>query len=161
MTCAQFMMGFEALCGSQFLTSRAAARCMIESGTQGTILTLTAALSRAKFPNTAGYATASTAIEGLTRSLAAELGGAGIRVICLNATALPETERIWESFEKYGKMAGVSPEDIAAGVAQQNLLSSGITLRHVAETAAFLVSDTGMGFNSHIVDVDGGRFTVI
>jgi len=90
-----------------------------------------------------------------------ELGGSGIRVICLNATALPETERIWESFEKYGKMAGVSPEDIAAGVAQQNLLSSGITLRHVAETAAFLVSDTGMGFNSHIVDVDGGRFTVI
>ena len=58
-------------------------------------------------------------------------------------------------------MAGGSPEDIAAGVAQQNLLSSGITLRHVAETAAFLVSDTGMGFNSHIIDVDGGRFTVI
>jgi len=161
MTFAQFVRGFEALCGSQFLTSGAAARYMIESGSQGTILTLTAALSRGKYPNTAGYTTASTAIEGLTRSLAAELGKYGIKVICLNATALPETERIRDSFEKYAKMAGVSAEDIAAGVAQQNILSSGITLSHVAETATFLVSDTGMGFNSHIVDVDGGRFTVI
>lgn len=161
MSFTQFVRGFEALCGSQFLTSRAAAKCMIATGSQGTILTLTAALSRGKFPNASGYATASTAVEGLTRSLAAEFGPHGIRVICLNATALPETERIRESFKKYAQQAGVSPEDIAAGVAQQNILTGGITLSHVAETAAFLVSDDGITFNSHIVDVDGGRFTVI
>lgn len=161
MSFTQFVRGFEALCGSQFLTSRAAAKYMIETGSQGTILTLTAALSRGKFPNAAGYATASTAVEGLTRSLAAEFGKQGIRVICLNATALPETRRIRESFGKYAQLAGVSPEDIAAGVAQQNILKGGITLSHVAETAAFLVSDDGITLNSHIVDVDGGRFNVI
>ena len=161
MSFTQFVRGFEALCGSQFLTSRAAAKYMIGTGSQGTILTLTAALSRGKFPNASGYATASTAVEGLTRSLAAEFGRQGIRVICLNATALSETERIRESFRKYAQQAGVSSEEIAAGVGRQNLLKNGITLSHVAETAAFLVSDNGITLNSHIVDVDGGRFNVI
>lgn len=158
---AQFIRGFEALCGSQFLTSKVAARYMINSGSQGTILTLTGALSRGKFPNTSGYTTACTAIEGLTRALAAELGAYGIKVICLNATALPDTRRIQESFKTYARSAGVSPEEIAAGQARQNILKAPITVGHVAETAAFLVSDCGMTFNSHIVDVDGGKFNVI
>ncbi|WP_431216442.1 SDR family NAD(P)-dependent oxidoreductase [Puia sp. P3] len=42
----KFMLAFEAHCGSQFLTSRAAAKYMMKSGSAGTILTLTAALSR-------------------------------------------------------------------------------------------------------------------
>jgi NAD(P)-dependent dehydrogenase (short-subunit alcohol dehydrogenase family) len=156
-----FLNAFTAHCGSQFLTSRAAARVMISSGSQGTILTLTAALSRGKFTNRSALTTACTAIEGLTRALAAELGNHGIRVVCLNATALPDTKRIQESFVKYGKSAGVPPEAIAAKIAQQNILKPGITLNHVAETAAFLVSDNGITLNSHIVDVDGGKYDVI
>jgi len=157
----KFMLAFEAHCGSQFLTSRAAAKYMIGSGSSGTILTLTAALSRGKFPNRSGLAVACTAIEGLTRSLAAEFGKHDIRVICLNATALADTPRIQESFQKYAKSAGVAPEVIAATLTQQNLLKTSVTLEHVAETAAFLVSDSGITFNSHIVDVDGGKFNVI
>jgi NAD(P)-dependent dehydrogenase (short-subunit alcohol dehydrogenase family) len=98
-----FMRAFEVHCGSQFLTSRAAARYMVNSGTQGTILTLTSALSKGKFPNRSGLTTACTAIEGLTRAIAAEVGGHRIKVIGLNATALPDTTRIRESFVKYGK----------------------------------------------------------
>lgn len=157
----QFKRGFEAHCGSQFLTSRAAARQMIKSRSAGTILTLSSALSRGKFPNTAAMAVACTAVEGLTRTLAAEYGVHGIRVICLNATALPETERIQESFRKYAKAAGVTPEIIAARIAQQNILQTSITVEQVAQTAAFLVSDHGITFNSHIVDVDGGKFNII
>jgi NAD(P)-dependent dehydrogenase (short-subunit alcohol dehydrogenase family) len=156
-----FLNAFTCHCGSQFLTSRAAARTMIKNGSQGTILTLTAALSRGKFPNRSGLITACTAIEGLTRALAAELGNHSIRVVCLNATALPDTKRIQESFVRYGKSAGVPPEAIAAKIAQQHLLKPGITLTHVAETAAFLVSDNGITLNSHIVDVDGGKYDVI
>lgn len=157
----KFMVAFEAHCGSQFLTSRAAAKWMIKTGSAGTILTLTAALSRGKFPNRSGLAVACTAIEGLTRSLAAEFGKHDIKVICLNATALADTPRIRESFQKYAKSAGVAPEVIAATLTQQNLLKTSVTLQQVAETAAFLVSDSGVTFNSHIVDADGGKFNVI
>lgn len=156
-----FMRALEVHCGSQFLTSRAAVRYMVSSGTQGTILTLTSALSKGKFPNRSGLTTACTAIEGLTRAIAAEVGGNRIKVICLNATALPDTARIRESFVKYGKSAGVPPEAIAASLTQQQLLKEDITLAQVAETAAFLVSDSGMTFNSHVVDVDGGKYNVL
>ncbi len=157
----QFLRAFEVHCGSQFLTARAAARHMIASGSEGTILTLTAALSRGKFPNRAGLVTACTAIEGLTRAIAAEVGGHGIRVICLNATALADTTRIQESFVRYAKSAGMTPADIEARLGQQNILKSFITVQHVAETAAFLVSDMRATLNSHIVGVDGGKLNVI
>lgn len=38
---SMFLRAFEVHCGSQFLTSRAAVKHMVKSGTQGTILTLT------------------------------------------------------------------------------------------------------------------------
>lgn len=158
---SQFMRAFEVHCGSQFLTSRAAIKHMVQSGTHGTILTLTAALSRGKFPNRSGLVTACTAIEGLTRAIAAEAGPHGIKVICLNATALPDTKRIQQSFERYARSAGVTPDVIAAKLTQQFILRTGITVNHVAETAAFLVSDNGVTFNSHVVDADGGKFDVI
>jgi NAD(P)-dependent dehydrogenase (short-subunit alcohol dehydrogenase family) len=158
---AMFMRAFEVHCGSQFLTSRSAVKHMVKSGSQGTILTLTSALSKGKFPNRSGITTACTAIEGLTRAIAAEVGSHRIRVICLNATALPDTTRIQESFVKYGKSAGVPPEVIAASLTQQQLFKEDITLTQVAETAAFLVSDSGMTFNSHVVDVDGGKYNVL
>src|SRR5579859_7077517 len=49
---AQFMKPIEVHCGSQFLTSRTAAAYMIQSQSRGTILTLTAGLSRVKIPTT-------------------------------------------------------------------------------------------------------------
>lgn len=49
-TFAQFMAPLEKICGSQFLTSRVAARYMIQTRSEGTILLLTAALSRSSFP---------------------------------------------------------------------------------------------------------------
>jgi NAD(P)-dependent dehydrogenase (short-subunit alcohol dehydrogenase family) len=61
------------ICGSQFLTSRVAARHMIQLESQGTLLLFNASMARTKTPNMAGFAAACAAIEGLTRVLAAEL----------------------------------------------------------------------------------------
>ncbi len=79
----QFMAPIEKICGSQFLTSRVAARYMMETQTEGTILLLTAALSRSKLSNVAGITAASAAIEGLTRVMATEWGEDGIKVMCM------------------------------------------------------------------------------
>jgi NAD(P)-dependent dehydrogenase (short-subunit alcohol dehydrogenase family) len=93
-TFEQFMALMEKICGSQFLASRTAAKYMIRSRCEGTILLLTAALSRSKFPYLAGITAASAAIEGLTRVMAAEFGGEGIKVTCICSGALMETRRI-------------------------------------------------------------------
>lgn len=156
-----FLNTFEVHCGSQFLTSRLAAKHMIACQRGGTILTLTAGLSRLKLPFTSGSTAACCAIEGLTRVMAAEFGKHDIKVICLNVAALQETRRIKEVNQWNGRMLGITAADAATRSTQFNLLKTGVTLKHVGEVAAWLASDYGITFNSHIVDVDCGRSNVI
>jgi NAD(P)-dependent dehydrogenase (short-subunit alcohol dehydrogenase family) len=157
----QFMKPIETHVGSQFLTSRLAAKYMMQTQTQGTILMLTASLSRIKLPFMAGITAACTAIEGLTRSMAAEFGQAGIKVICINPTSLKETRTIQETNAASAQSMGIPPEALQQMLNAQYLLKKSPTLKDVGETAAFLVSDAGAVFNSHIMDVDFGSMSVI
>ncbi len=156
----QFMKPINLHVGSQFLTSRVAAKYMIQSQSQGTILTLTASLSRLKLPFMAGVTASCTAIEGLTRVMAAEFGQAGIKVICINPTAMPETRTIQETSVANAKAMGISIEEFGR-MQSPSLLGKPLSLKSMADTAAFLVSDAGAVFNSHIMDVDFGNMSVI
>lgn len=157
----QFLEPLRVHVGSQFLTARIAARYMSETATPGTILTLTASLSRLKVPFMAGISSACAAIEGLTRTLAAEFGNFGIRVICLNPTALNETRTIRETNAANAKTIGIPPEALGQMLAQQYLLKKSPQLTDVGRLAAFLVSDAGAILNSHVVDADFGNASVI
>lgn len=157
----QFMAPMEKLCGSQFLTSRAAARYMIETGSEGTIILLTAALSRSKLPNVAGITAASAAIEGLTRAMATEWGQNGIKVTCIAAGAIMETKRILGWIEGAAKEYGIPAEQIIGQYKAFDLLLTSPTLKQLGETASFLASESGMVFNSHIVDVDCGKMNIL
>jgi NAD(P)-dependent dehydrogenase (short-subunit alcohol dehydrogenase family) len=156
----QFMKPIETHVGSQFLTSRVAAKYMMQTKTQGTILTLTASLSRLKLPFMAGVTAACTAIEGLTRVLASEFGIAGIKVICINPTAMAETRTIQETSAANAKTMGISIEEFA-NKQSSSLIGKQFTLNDMAQAAAFLVCDAGAVFNSHIVDIDFGTMSVI
>jgi NAD(P)-dependent dehydrogenase (short-subunit alcohol dehydrogenase family) len=160
-TLGQFMSPMEKICGSQFLTSRVAAKYMIQTQSEGTILLLTAALSRSKIPNLAGITAASAAVEGLTRVMAAEWGGDGIKVICICAGALLETTRIAGWIEGAAKQYGVHPEQVISKYKAFDILKAGPTLKQLGETAAFLASEPGVVFNSHIVDVDCGKLNIL
>ncbi len=160
-TFEQFLNPLQRICGSQFLTSRVAARYMIQSGSEGTILLLTASIARTKTPNMAGFASACAAIEGLTRVMAAEFGQHGIKAICICSGALMETSKISEMVSDFAKLSGVSPEEMALNYKRFDLLKSGPTLKQLGETAAFLVSENGVVFNSHIVDVDCGKLNIL
>ena len=161
-TLAQFLSPLEKFCGSQFLTSRAGAKYMIQTATKGTILLLTSALSRMKTPNMAGFAAASAAIEGLTRVLAAEFGGQGIKVTCICPAAILESHKISEMIGDFSKLMGISSEQMTEQVYKRfDILKTGPTLKHVGEVAAFLASDNGIVFNSHIVDVDCGKLNIL
>lgn len=160
-TFEQFMAPMEKICGSQFLTSRVAAKYMLQTQTEGTILLLTAALSRSKLPNLAGITAASAAIEGLTRVMAAEWGSDGIKVICICSGALMETKRISGWIDAAANQYGISPEQLVMQYKAFDLLKTSPTLKQLGETAAFLASETGVVFNSHIVDVDCGKLNIL
>jgi NAD(P)-dependent dehydrogenase (short-subunit alcohol dehydrogenase family) len=160
-TFEQFMAPMEKICGSQFLTSRLAARYMIQTQSEGTIVLLTAALSRSKLPNLAGITAASAAVEGLTRVMAAEWGGHGIKVSCIAAGALMETKRISGWIDAAAKQYGIPAEQIVAQYKGFDILKTSPTLRQLGETAAFLASETGVAFNSHVVDVDCGKLNIL
>ncbi len=160
-TFEQFMAPIEKICGSQFLTSRVAAKYMIQTQSKGTILLLTAALSRSKLSNVAGITAASAAIEGLTRVMAAEWGGEGIKVICICPGALMETKRISGWIDAVAQQYGMPPEQLVAQYKGFDILKTSPTLKQVGETAAFLASETGVAFNSHIVDVDCGKLNIL
>lgn len=160
-TFAQFMAPLEKICGSQFLTSRVAATYMMQTRSEGTILLLTAALSRSKLSNVAGITAASAAIEGLTRVMATEWGGNGIKVICICPGALMETRRISGWIDAAAQQYGMPVEQLVAQYKAFDILKTSPTLKQVGETAAFLASETGIVFNSHIVDVDCGKLNIL
>ena len=95
MTLEDFALPVEIGIRTHFLTTTAAARHMAKKGS-GVILTLSSTAAGLSgrdrvFHRTGGFATACTAIEALSRTLAGELGVHGIRVVCLRSDALPET----------------------------------------------------------------------
>ncbi|WP_259068056.1 SDR family NAD(P)-dependent oxidoreductase [Mucilaginibacter sp. X4EP1] len=160
-TFKQFMAPMEKICGSQFLTSRVAAKYMMQTQSEGTILLLTAALSRSKLPNLAGITAASAAVEGMTRSMAAEWGADGIKVICICAGAIMETKRISGWIEGAAKEYHLPVEQLITQYKAFDILKTNPTLKQLGETAAFLASETGVAFNSHIVDVDCGKLNIL
>jgi NAD(P)-dependent dehydrogenase (short-subunit alcohol dehydrogenase family) len=160
-TLEQFMAPMKKICGSQFLTSRAAARYMIASHSEGTILLFTAAASRSKIPNLSAFSAACAAVEAMTRVMAAEWGGENIKVTCICSGALMETKRISGWIEGAAKEYGIPAGQIIAQYKAFDILKTSPTLKQVGETAAFLVSETGIAFNSHVVDVDCGKLNIL
>jgi NAD(P)-dependent dehydrogenase (short-subunit alcohol dehydrogenase family) len=156
-----FMAPMGKIVGSQFLTSRVAAKYMIQTRTEGTILLLTAAASRSKIPNLVGFSAACAAVEAITRVMAAEWGAEGIKVTCICSGALMETKRISGWIESASKNYGIPVEQIVAQYKAFDILKTSPTLLQLGETAAFLASETGIAFNSHIVDVDCGKLNIL
>jgi len=124
-TFEQFMNPLQKICGSQFLTSRIAARYMIQSRSEGTILMFNASMSRTKTPNMAGFASACAAIEGLTRVMAAEFGTHGIKVTCICSSAIYESHKITEMITDFSQHLGISTEDMTSQYKKFDILRSG------------------------------------
>jgi NAD(P)-dependent dehydrogenase (short-subunit alcohol dehydrogenase family) len=93
-----------------------------------------------------GYTTAKAAINGLTRTLARELGPSGVRVNCIVPGAiLTERQRkLW-----------LTPQKDAEFIALQ-ALKFRLTAEHVARMALFLGSDESGGSTGANFIVDAG-----
>jgi 3-oxoacyl-[acyl-carrier protein] reductase len=144
---ADFAFPISTWTSSQFLTARAVARHMV-TRRKGVILTLTASPARLAIPGAGGFAPACAAIEGMTRTLAAELGPQGIRVVGL------KPHRIADS----GPNADPRLEEaeFRTFLEDMTLLKRLPTLAEVANTAVFLASDHAGAMTATVADLTGG-----
>ena len=137
---------------THLLTARAAARHM---GTQGSgvILTLSASAVRAYVPGVyvGGFGIACTAIEALTKQLAAELGPQGVRAVCLRLEGIPES---WEGVSTEDWSA--PPEEVEAALKERSLLGRATTLDDVGNAAVFLASDRAGATTGTVVNLTSG-----
>jgi NAD(P)-dependent dehydrogenase (short-subunit alcohol dehydrogenase family) len=140
---------------SNFITATAAARHMSDHGS-GVIVTLTAVLGRMPARLVGGQAPAWAAVEALSRSLALEVGPAGVRVVCLRAHAIPETPLIEANFASAAQAAGVTPAEFQALLEQTTLLKRLPTLAEVADAAAFVASDGAGAMTATVINLSAG-----
>jgi 3-oxoacyl-[acyl-carrier protein] reductase len=138
---------------TQFLTARVVARRMKEHRS-GVILSITAEPTPA--PNLGGFMAACSAIEGLWRSLACELGPYGIRLIILRSAGSPDTAGVQEVWKLHARAAGISLENYQDASGSQTLLRRLPLLAEVANAATLFASDRASAMTGVLANVTCG-----
>lgn len=140
---------------TQFLTARAIARRMVEKGC-GVLLTITAPTAREATPHIGGFGVACSAIEGLWRTLAAEVGPLGVRLVCLRSAGSPDTPDLQKMFRAHAEAAEGTPEQIEADAGTGTLLGRLPTVAEVAEVATLMASERTSPLTGTFVNVTCG-----
>jgi len=142
---------------AQFLTARAAARRMVKQGS-GVILMLTSGSSSGGTPMMGSTSPADAAMEAFMRSLAAEIGPYGVRVLGLWTAGVAETltpERL-AAVNSNMVLDAEGIKQVIAGLAGVTMLRRAPGLAQVAEVATFLASDRASGMTGTITNVTCG-----
>jgi NAD(P)-dependent dehydrogenase (short-subunit alcohol dehydrogenase family) len=136
-----------------FLTCRWAARVMRAQGA-GLIVLTSSTSGQWGHPFRSPYATAKWGIIGLMKTLAMELGPAGVRVnaICPGAVEGSRMERV---LEKEASASGVAPDDIRKAYADGTSLKTWVTADDIADAAIWLASDMASKISGQAITVDG------
>ena len=116
------------------------------------ILFTASALALRPRPNCAPYVAAKSALVGLARALAAELGPSGLRVnaLCPGLVDTPASRAFTAGW------SGRDSDAVFAAYRAESPLGRIAEARDVAETAAFLASDAGRALSASAVAVDCG-----
>jgi 3-oxoacyl-[acyl-carrier protein] reductase len=133
---------------TQFLTARAAARHMVPKRS-GVVLTLSASPARLAVAQTGGFGVACAAIEALTRTLAAELSPAGVRVVCIRPHRIGDTLGPEPDFP-------MERDAFRTMLENMTLLKRLPTLDDVANTAVFLASDHAAAMSGAVANLSCG-----
>lgn len=136
-----------------FLTSRWAAPLMEAQGA-GSIILTSSTSGLWGVPTRSPYVVAKWGVIGLMKTLAMELGPAGVRVnaIAPGAVIGPRMERV---LEKEAAAKGVSVDEMRAFYAEGTSLRTWVTADEIADAALFLTSDAGKRISGQTLAVDG------
>lgn len=136
-----------------FLTARGAARLMKPMG-QGVILLTSSTSGLHGHPARAPYCAAKWGVIGLAKTLAMELGPAGIRVnaLCPGAVEGARMERVLLA---EAAATGRTPDEIRATYAAGTSLGSWVTADDIAGAALWLASDAARQITGQAIPIDG------
>lgn len=155
LTVEEFMLPAATILASQFVAARAAARHMVRQGS-GVIIFLTGSPARAHVPGVTAIGAAFGAIENFTGNLAIELGAAGVRVVCLRTTAMPDTRTIQDTMGATAGAVDITTEQAAARLADTTLLKVSPRAADTARAAVFLASDQARMMTGTVLNASAG-----
>lgn len=155
LTVEEFMIPVTTVLKSQFVAARAAARHMVRQGS-GVIIFLTGSPARAHVPGATAIGAAFGAIENFTGNLAIELGAAGVRVVCLRSSAMPDTRTIQDTMGATTGTTNITTEQTAAMLADMTLLKMPPRTSDTAKAAVFLASDQARMMTGTVLNSSAG-----
>ena len=151
----EFMAPLVRLVKSQFITSRAAARHMVEQRS-GVILFVTGSPARPHTPGATAIGAAFGAIENLTRNLAQDISPCGVRVVCVRTAATPETRTIQELQASISAAMNIPREHVFRTLADMTLLKVSPAIADMARVAAFAASDNARMMTGTVLNSSAG-----
>jgi 3-oxoacyl-[acyl-carrier protein] reductase len=156
MALADYLRPVERAARTQFLTATVAARHMTEQES-GVILALTATPVRLALPLVGGFGAACGAIEGMLRTLAAEVGPAGVRVCWLRSAGSPESFGPDVAVDTDGQPRGLADDEYLETLRRGTLLKRFPRLSEIAEAAAFVASDRASAMTAATANATCGQ----
>ena len=146
MTDEQWQRMMDANLTSVFLVSQAIIRRWLEANKSGVIVNMSSMVAAMAFTNSSHYITSKTAVSGLTRALALDYAGHGIRANAL-APGMVETEMTRPALSDPDLLAQWTPHMPLGRVGQP---------KDIADAALFLASDESSYITGSTIYVDGG-----
>jgi 3-hydroxybutyrate dehydrogenase len=139
---------------STFWCSRRALAHMVPQQ-WGRIINISSLEGKVGKPGVATYVTAKHAVNGLTKSMAHEVGTLGVTVNALCPGAI-ETDMMVEEGGKAAASMGMAYEDLLNWFAQESAIKRLNEVEDVALVASLLVSEAGAGITGSLISIDGG-----
>mgnify|MGYP001799504618 CR=1 FL=1 len=142
-----------------FLTCRWAARVMRAQGA-GLILITSSTAGLFGYPLRSPYATAKWGLVGLTKTLAMELGTAGVRVNAIAPGAV-EGDRMERVLANESAATGRDIEELRASYVENVSLKSWVSADDLADMALFLASPAASKISGQVMAVDGHTEAIV
>ena len=141
---------YEVMVRGTFFVSQAVARHMIDCGTRGSIINIASRVGEQVQPDNPGYSICKAAVIHMTRVMALELGGHGIRVNAIGPGPVPRPDTLDQSGQPTSGPAG---ERLLLGRRLQydDLTGTALYLASSASemvTGQFIIADGGLGLKS-------------
>ncbi len=153
-TLASWTRHFDVNVTGPFLCMRAVVDGMRERH-GGAIVTVASVAGRAGGPYTSAYTASKHAAVGLTRAVASELAGTGIRVNAVCPTYV-RSEMTRGSVARIVEATGRTPEEVEAALEGTSPLGRMLEPDEVADAIVFLASPGAAAINGQALVIDGG-----